>query len=206
MPISGDMRPANWQAALQKLKAGNDRFRAALQAHPHQSSSWRASLAAEQKPFALVLGCSDSRVPPELIFDQGLGDLFVLRVAGNILDDVVLGSVEYAARHLDVELVVVLGHGNCGGITAALQGSATEGHLPVIAAAIEPALAAGRAAGTIPLGDDAAAVDQAARANARHVAMELAAAEPLLSGLTATGKFMVLAAYYDLDTGGVEWL
>ncbi len=206
MPTNESMRPTNWQAALQKLKAGNDRYRAARQAHPHQSSSWRASLGEGQKPFALVLGCADSRVPPELIFDQGLGDLFVVRVAGNILDDVVLGSVEYAALHLDVELVVVLGHASCGAVTATVQDTATEGHLPFIAEAIAPALAAGRAAGTLPQGDDAAAVDQASRANARHVAVELAAAEPLLSGLSATGKFMVLAAYYDLDTGGVEWL
>lgn len=206
MPNSDPMRPANWQAALQKLKAGNERYRASRQAHPHQNSSWRASLSEGQKPFALVLGCADSRVPPELIFDQGLGDLFVVRVAGNIIDDVVLGSIEYAAKHLDVELVVVLGHASCGAVTATMQGVATEGHLPFIAEAIAPALAAGRAAGTLPQGNDAAAVDQGSRANARHVAAELAAAEPLLSGLTATGKFMVLAAYYDLDTGGVEWL
>ncbi len=206
MSTSEGMRPTNWQAALQKLKAGNDRYRAARQAHPHQSSRWRASLSEGQNPFALVLGCADSRVPPELIFDQGLGDLFVVRVAGNILDDVVLGSVEYAAMHLDVALAVVLGHANCGAVTATVKDTATDGHLPFIAEAITPALAAGRAAGTLPLGDDAAVVDQAARANARHVAAELAASEPLLSGLTTTGKFMVLPAYYDLDTGGVEWL
>ena len=198
--------PANWQAALIRLKAGNDRFRVARPAHPHQSDSWRASLGEGQRPFAIVLACADSRVPPELIFDQGLGDLFVVRVAGNILDDVVLASIEYAVEHLGVELVVALGHSSCGAVTATLKGAATEGHLPALAAAIDPMLKAGRAAGILPQGDDAAAVDQAARANARHVAAEIAASEPVLSRHTATGKFMALAAYYDLDTGAIEWL
>ncbi len=206
MSPSAENHPANWQAALIRLKAGNERFRVARPAHPHQSDRWRASLTEGQRPFALVLGCADSRVPPELVFDQGLGDLFVVRVAGNIIDDVVLASVEYAVEHLGVELVVVLGHARCGAVTATLQGAATDGHLPAIAAAIDPMLTAGRAAGILPQGDDAAAVDQATRANARHVAAEIAASEPVLSKHTATGKFMVLAAYYDLDTGAVEWL
>lgn len=198
--------PRDWRTALRQLEAGNDRHRSTRQARPNQSPVWHGELSRGQWPRALVLGCADSRVPPELIFDQGPGDLFVVRVAGNILDDVVLGSVEFAAEQLGVELAVVLGHSDCGALAATLQGRATAGHLPFIADAITPALEAARADGLLPLGRDAAAVDQAARVNARYVAAKLAATGPLLSELSGAGRLTVRPAYYDLDTGAVEWL
>ena len=89
--------------------------------HPHLSNDWRKRLAGGQKPFATILGCSDSRVPPELLFDQGFGDLFVIRVAGNVIDTDVTGSIEYGVDHLKTNLVVVMGHEGCGAVTAALQ-------------------------------------------------------------------------------------
>ena len=107
--------------ALQRLEAGNQRFVAGKLRHPHLGNDWRKRLAAAQNPFATILGCSDSRVPPELLFDQGFGDLFVIRVAGNVIDTDVTGSVEYGVDHLKTSLVVVMGHDGCGAVTAALQ-------------------------------------------------------------------------------------
>ena len=107
--------------ALEILKAGNKRFVAGKPRHPHETPKWRHRLTTGQKPIATILGCSDSRVTPELIFDEGLGDLFVIRVAGNIVDEDVTASIEYAVEHLDTHLVVVLGHENCGAVTAALE-------------------------------------------------------------------------------------
>ena len=112
-------RPVNAMAALSALLEGNQRFVTGESIHPHESADYRASLANEQHPFATVLTCSDSRVTPVLIFDQGIGDLFVIRVAGNVIDDDVAGSIEYAVDHLDARLLVILGHENCGAITAA---------------------------------------------------------------------------------------
>ncbi len=112
-------RPSNVSEALAALLEGNQRFVNGKSLHPHESADYRASLANEQHPFATVLTCSDSRVTPVLIFDQGIGDLFVIRVAGNIIDEDVAGSIEYAVDHLDAKLLVILGHENCGAVTAA---------------------------------------------------------------------------------------
>ena len=113
--------PESGEDALSRLKAGNERFVAGKLRHPHLGNDWRKRLAGGQKPFATILGCSDSRVPPELLFDQGFGDLFVVRVAGNVIDTDVAGSVEYGVDHLGTKLVVVMGHEGCGAVTAALQ-------------------------------------------------------------------------------------
>ncbi len=140
------------------------------------------------------MGCADSRIPPEIIFDQGLGDLFVVRVAGNILDNVVLGSIEYAAEHLPVSLIMVLAHSLCGAVTATVEGKASSGHLPSIAAAIRPAMK-----GIDLAGKDC--IEQVAQANARRVARQLASSKPILAPLVQAGKLQVVAAYYDLETG-----
>lgn len=187
------------KGALRKLKQGNQRYVLAQQEHPNQSPDRRRKLLKGQKPFAVILSCSDSRVPPEIIFDQGLGDLFVVRVAGNIVDDVVLGSIEYAAEHLPVSLVMVLGHSQCGAVTATLQGKASTGHLPSIAAAIQPAMK-----DIEPGSHDL--VEQVSKANAKRVAEQLASAAPILAHLVEAGKIQVVAAYYDLQTGQVEIL
>jgi carbonic anhydrase len=126
--------------ALQELMNGNKRYVAAELAHPNQTAARRAEVAKGQDPFAIIVGCSDSRVPPEIIFDQGLGDLFVTRVAGNIVDDVVLGSIEYAAEHLGVPLIVVLGHKRCGAVEAAAKGGDAPVHIRSLVEAIKPAI------------------------------------------------------------------
>jgi len=106
--------------AFDRLKAGNERFAKLQQLHPHEGKQRRRTLVEGQHPFATILGCSDSRVIPELVFDEGLGDLFVIRVAGQVVDQSVTASIEYGVEHLDTRLVVVLGHDNCGAVTAAL--------------------------------------------------------------------------------------
>src|SRR5207237_5372942 len=110
--------PLTPDQALSRLVAGNQRFVAHKPTHPHEDLARRHDLAGSQHPFAVVLSCSDSRLPPELVFDQGLGDLFVIRVAGNITDAAVIGSIEYAVEHLHAPLIVVLGHEKCGAVTA----------------------------------------------------------------------------------------
>ena len=185
--------------AMERLIAGNKRYVMSKQTHPHQGPARRAELCGGQNPFAVILGCSDSRIPPELIFDQGLGDLFVVRVAGNIIDDMVLGSIEYAALHLRTPLIMVLGHSRCGAIGATVAGNDLEGHLPSLASAIQPALDSmqGRA------GD---LVDNTAKANAKMVSEQLRQSTPVLSELVLKSNLKVVATYYDLQTVEVEIL
>lgn len=154
-------------------------------------------MTSGQNPVAVILGCSDSRVPPEIIFDQGLGDLFVVRLAGNILSRVALGSIEYAAAHLETSLVMVLGHSQCGAITAAAEGKPLEGNLPLVAAAIQPALEVARA-------EPGDLVTNAAKANSRLVAEQLMRSGPVLLGRINAGKLKIVGAYYDLETGAVQ--
>ena len=186
-------------AALERLMAGNRRYVAAKLRHPHQTPDYRLALNEGQTPCAMILGCADSRVPPEVIFDQGLGDLFVVRVAGNIVDDVVLASLEYGAGHLGAPLLMVLGHSHCGAVAATLGDGELEGHLSRLAEAIRPA--AIRAKGRP--GD---ALDNAVRANVALTVEILNAAEPVLSERIKAGKLKVVGACYHLDTGVVERL
>src|SRR5512144_592164 len=126
-------RPKTPDDALNELLAGNERFVTGARIHPHQDAEHRAAVAQSQKPFAVVFGCSDSRLAAEIIFDRGLGDLFVVRTAGHTIGTEVLGSIEYAVAVLDTPLVVVLGHNSCGAVTAASDavryGSAAPGHV-----------------------------------------------------------------------------
>ena len=187
------------ETALARLMEGNARFVAGRPIHPHDDPARRRELGAGQHPFAAILACADSRVVPELIFDQGLGDLFVIRVAGNLLDDAILGSLEYAVGHLGVELVCVLGHSNCGAVGAALSGDETNDHIDSLVRAIRPAVEHARAAG----GD---LLDGAVRANARIVADAIRASEPVMTRRVAAGRLAVIAARYDLVSGEVERL
>ena len=152
-----------------------------------------------QSPFAIVLTCSDSRVAPELFLDQGLGDLFVIRNAGNILDDLVIGSMEYAVEHLHVPLLVVVGHEKCGAVSAAVAGGEAPGHIRSVVEALEPAV---EQAKNLP-GDK---VDNTVRANAQRVAEILTHVEPILKEAVDNGKLMVVTARYDLATGRLEIL
>lgn len=185
--------------AIQKLIEGNRRFFLSRQSHPNQHSERRQELMKGQKPFAVIIGCSDSRVSPEIIFDQGLGDLFIIRVAGNIVDDIALGSIEYAVEHLGTQLVMVLGHSKCGAVTATVQGGDAPGHIASIVAAIEPSI---EKAKKIP-GD---LTDNTIKMNARHVTGQIQAAEPILAEMFRRGKIAVVSAYYDIDTGEVTLL
>ena len=187
------------EQALARLMEGNQRFVTGNLSHPHESPEERLALTRGQNPFVALLTCADSRIPPNIVFDQGLGDLFVIRVAGNIVDNVVMGSLEYAAIELHVPLIVVLGHTNCGAVQAAVQGGELPGHLPDIACAIQPAVESVR---NKP-GD---LLDNAIRANAKLVADQLRNDDPALSERVEAGQLRIVAAYYHLATGRIEIL
>ena len=185
--------------ALQQLLEGNKRFANTSLTHPNQDGDRRISLGNGQAPFAAVLACADSRVPPEVLFDQGLGDLFVVRVAGNIVNDQLLGSLEYAAAHLDTPLVVVLGHTSCGAIGAVAQGVELEGHIASLAPAIQPAIDKVR-------DQEGDLTDNAAREVARMTAKQLQESEPIMADLVKAEKIKIVPAFYDLESGEVSLL
>lgn len=185
--------------ALQRLLEGNQRYVQGKAAHPDQNLERRAELAKGQAPFAIILTCSDSRVSPELLFDQGLGDLFVIRNAGNILDDHVIGSMEYAVEHLHASLILVVSHSQCGAVSAAVGGGEIPGHIRSITDAIAPAVEESRSLA----GDK---IDNAVRANAQRVAGILTHVEPILKSTAAEGHLKILPARYDLATGQVDIL
>ncbi len=198
------MAITNAEAALQELLAGNQRYVAGKLTHPRQTLQHRQELRDHQAPFASILGCADSRVPPEVIFDQGLGDLFVVRVAGNIVDEeAVLGSLEYAVEHLHTPLLVVLGHKGCGAVKATLEAAAgnaeVKGHLRYVVEAIRPAAAEGR----LQVGNF---LDNAVRANVHRTVKQLLEKGAALASLVREQKLKVIGAYYDLDSGRVELL
>jgi len=184
-------------AALQKLMDGNRRYIQQKRTFPDQSRSRILELAKGQHPFAIVLGCSDSRVAPEILFDQGLGDLFEIRVAGNVLDNVVIGSIEYAAAELGVPLLVILGHERCGAVKAALDGKPVPGHIGSLVAAIKPAVYATK-------GQPGDAWDNAVRANVKMSVNKLKALSPILAKAVKAGTLKVVGARYDIDSGEVE--
>lgn len=187
------------EQAVQRLHDGNARFAAGRSTPEHEGAERREAVAQGQSPLAIVLGCSDSRVGPEVVFDQGLGDVFVIRTAGHVVDDVALGSIEYAAEHLGTPLLMVLGHERCGAVSAAVAGGEVHGHLAAVLKAIEPAVHEAR---NIP-GDT---VDNAVRANVRLVTRQLETSAPILASLVKAGRLKVVGARYDLDTGKVELL
>jgi carbonic anhydrase len=185
--------------ALERLLTGNARYVGGYARQPRQSPARRAEVCGSQLPFAVVLGCADSRVPPEIIFDQGLGDLFVLRVAGNVVDDMVLGSIEYAAVHLGATLVMVLGHTQCGAVTATALEDGLEGHITSLARAIQPAVDKASEM-------DGDLLDNAVKHHASMTAAQLCASQPLLAPLVEAGKLRIVAAHYDLASGVVKVL
>ena len=179
--------------ALARLMEGNRRYARHKEQHPDESLAHRKELEGSQHPFAVILSCSDSRVPPELIFDQGLGDLFVIRVVGDVAANDELGSIEYAAEHLHTKLIVVLGHEKCGGITAAVEGAAEAGHLKYLISAIQPSVEETR---DLP-GDK---IHNCVLANARRVARQLRESEPVFKELIQKEGLKVVAADYALDS------
>ena len=183
-------------AALAKLMAGNARYSSGNVSHPRQAAGRRAEVAKGQKPFAIVVGCSDSRTPPELVFDQGLGDVFVTRLAGSIVDDAALGSIEYAIEHFNSSVIVVLGHERCGAVDAAMKGGKAPGKIGAVVKPIIPAVNAVKKSSTPTL-------DAAIYENARRTAAGLAGRSEILEGRVKAGTLKIVAARYDLDTGRV---
>ncbi|MCP9772606.1 carbonic anhydrase [Synechococcus sp. Tobar12-5m-g] len=181
--------------ALDRLKAGNHRYAHGEVSHHHQSISRMRVISAGQHPFAIILGCADSRVPPEIIFDQGLGDLFVIRVAGNILDDAILGSIEYAVEEFGTGLVLVLGHERCGAVAATLKHAEIPGHVSTLLKAIQPAVDRARD----QPGD---LLDNAVRANIQLVVAQLKCSMPVAK-LVEAERLKIVGAQYNLDCGTV---
>ncbi|NAZ85631.1 carbonic anhydrase [Kineococcus indalonis] len=191
--------------ALELLRAGNARFVAAPEVHHAHPAAHRLHLAEGQHPFAIVLSCADSRVPPELVFDQDLGDLFTVRTAGQVVAPPVLGSLQYGVEHLHVPLLVVLGHEGCGAVKAALEaveaGSAPSGTaVDSLVDAIRPA--AERALAGV---DEAHRLDEAVRLNVADGVAALEA-DPVLAGAVQAGRLRVVGATYDLQDGAVAFL
>jgi carbonic anhydrase len=194
--------------ALQRLRDGNRRFASNLGIDAFLSQKRRAELATRQEPFAIVLGCSDSRVPAEIVFDQGLGDLFVIRVAGNIVAPSQVGSVEFAAEAFGTRLVVVLGHSQCGAIAATLEdlrrpASGQSRNLRSIVDRIRPAVETLFATELRENWNEL--MKQAVRANIRASVNQLRHGSPVLEQLTVEG-LLIVGAEYSLETGIVEFL
>jgi carbonic anhydrase len=192
------MPNSNPIAAWKALKEGNERFVAGEPQHPSQSNAHRASLTAAQKPTAVVFGCGDSRVAAEIIFDQGLGDMFVVRTAGHVMDSAVLGSIEYAVTVLDVPLIVVLGHDSCGAVKATLaaldDGVLPGGYVRDLVERVTPSILLGRREGLTR-------VDEF---EARHVAetgAQLLARSAAIAERVAAGKLAIVGVTYQLADG-----
>jgi carbonic anhydrase len=183
-------------AALQKLMEGNQRFVEHKPKHPDQSQTRLKEVAQTQHPFATILSCADSRVPAEIIFDQGIGDIFDVRIAGNIATREAIGSIEYAVAILDTPLLMVLGHERCGAVTAAVRKESLLGEIGSFVKAIQPAVAKSK---EWP-GD---AVENAVIANVQYQ-IEKLKRSPLLAERLRTGKLKIWGGRYDLDTGKVS--
>jgi len=189
MPIPPDLTP---DQALALLYEGNQRFVEGKIEAPHRNMERLREVVPKQTPFAAVLGCADSRVPVEIVFDQGFGDLFVARVAGNVLDAAIIGSLEYGCLVLGAKVVLVLGHSNCGAVSAAIEGKAVPGQISTLYQHLEPAVRPAN-------GDLAAATTN----NVRIQADLLAGSSPVIGGLIKDGKVKVAGGVYDLGSGKV---
>ena len=184
--------------ALQQLIAGNQRFVKNKRDNPHQTLVRLKEVAQEQKPFASVLGCADSRVPVEIVFDQGFGDLFVCRVAGNVATPEEIGSLEFGSAVLGTKVILVLGHERCGAVAATIKGAQVPGQIGSLVDAIKPALQQVSNPASDRLADTCKANIQ--------VQVKRLAASPVLAQLIQDNKLKIVGGYYDLDTGAVTLL
>ncbi len=198
-----DVELVNPDAALERLLDGNKRFVQQKFENPHRSQARLQEVATEQHPFATLLSCADSRVAAEIVFDQGIGDLFDVRIAGNIVTPEVLGSLEYAATILGTPLIMVLGHERCGAVTAAVKGESLPGQISTFAKAIKPAMAEVKAEGKGELSD---LVEQVVLANIEYQLKKLKQNSDLLTQLVRSGKLKIIGGRYDLNTGEVSIL
>jgi carbonic anhydrase len=192
------MPNTNPLTAWKALKEGNERFVAGKPEHPSQSIDHRASLAAGQKPTAVIFGCADSRVAAELIFDQGLGDMFVVRTAGHVIDSAVLGSVEYAVTILNVPLVVVLGHDSCGAVNAALaaidDGAIPGGFVRDVVERVAPSILMGRREGLTR-------VDEFEERHVRETVAQLMSRSSAIAERVSAGSLAIAGVTYHLAPG-----
>ena len=199
-PAHSDQPSVAPAEAISKLEEGNGRYTSGNLQHPGQTAERRTELANTQHPFATIVSCSDSRVPPEIVFDQGLGDLFIVRVAGNVINDEGLGSIEYSVDHLGTRLILVLGHQSCGAVKAARETIAAKGkapgHIESLVMAIKPAVEA-------TAKDD---LDTTVKANVKNVVQALRSSTPILKAKVDSGDIRVIGGYYSLDTGAVTFL
>lgn len=184
------------KTALQKLIDGNKRYTSGNAVHPNQTAERRAAVADAPNPFAVILSCADARVPPEIIFDCGIGDLFVVRNAGNLVNDEVLGSIEYAVKYFGTRLIMVMGHTRCGAVSSAVQGGEFPGHIPALVNAILPAV---KLAKEQP-GD---LVENTVHANVNLVVDKLKSSGPVLEQFIETDGLQIIGACYDMDSGDV---
>ena len=191
--------------AVTLLKDGNARYVAGQPSHPNVTTERRLETAkGGQHPFATILGCSDSRVPLELIFDQGVGDIFVIRVAGNVAGPDELSSIEYGVGHLNTPVMLVLGHTACGVIYAAVQNDKLHGHLPALINQIKPAVAKAKAWTPTASGDELLA--KSIKANVWLTMENMFRKSSVVRELVQKGKLLVIGGVYDIESGQVEWL
>ena len=183
--------------ALDRLVAGNQRFIKDSLDGKLQNSSRRKSLVSGQQPFAIILGCADSRVVPELAFDTGLGELFTVRVAGNVANQSSMASIEYAVAHCGVKLILVLGHQSCGAVTAAMAGGDNGTNLNHLLNHVLPA---------VNQSDKNASVDEVVKANALQSVRDLTKKSSIISDAVASGDVNIVSAFYNLDSGKVDFL
>ncbi len=183
-------------AALEELMAGNKRFTSgSMTAHEHDLTFLKQNTAEKQEPFAAILSCADSRVPVELVFDQSIGHIFVTRVAGNIITPEIIASLEYGAAVLGTKVILVMGHAGCGAVKATIQGKEVPGQISALYPHIQPAV--DQAGGNL---------EMAIKANVKIQAALLGESSTVIKGLAKEGKLKVVAAYYDIVTGGVTLL
>ncbi|PHJ59952.1 carbonic anhydrase [Nostoc linckia z18] len=189
--------PVSPNEAIRRLLNGNQRFVHQQRKYPDQTLEHLRLVAKAQYPFAAILGCADSRVPAEIVFDQGLGDLFVVRVAGNVASDTAIGSLEYSTAVLGSQLIVVLGHKRCGAVAEAIKNEPLPGRIGFVVEGIKPALA------NLKLTTDNTS-DEAVKANVKYQAKKLQESSGILAKLLDAGKLKIVGACYDIDTGKVN--
>ncbi len=194
----------NADEVIAMLTKGNERFASGQPTYPHEGAKRRAEVSAGQHPLATIISCSDSRVPPEILFDEGIGDLFIVRVIGNIGGADETGSAEYGVEHLETPLLVVLGHTGCGAVTAAVTHAEVRGSIPPLLAHIQPAVRTARREHPELKGNDL--IPEAIHANVFHSIDELFKRSETIRSRVQTGKLKVVGAIYDLKSGRVNWL
>lgn len=188
------------EKALQKLKDGNARFSELKLKHPDSNKKRRLEMIKGQHPFVVILSCSDSRVPPELIFDQGLGDIFEIRNAGNVLDEHVIGSIEYAVMHCGVKLIVIMGHQDCGAVAATLSGKSETDYIKSLENSILPAIDDCKKNG-LEINSE-----NVVKAHVMQSINELFSKDTALVNYMKENNVKLIPAYYHLDSGIVDFL